>query len=404
MRTLFAGGQVFDGTGSAPADADVVVSDGRIVDVGPGLDGDEVVDCAGATVLPGLVDCHVHLLFSGVNPLNTLQTPFSYPYYEAVRNLRLTLDQGITTVRDAGGADLGVKEAVANGLVPGPRVHIAVSMVSQTGGHGDGWYPSGCSVPLLAPHPGRPNTVVDGPEGIRRVVRELVRAGADVIKVATSGGVLSARDDPRHGHFRDDEVAMMVTEAEAAGITVMAHAQATDGIKTAVRNGVRSIEHGIYLDDEAIELMLDWGTWLVPTLAAPRAVLDMAASGVPYPDAVLAKARMVLEAHTESVRRAIAAGVTVAMGTDSGVGPHGRNLTELQLLVDCGMTPEQALHAATGSACELLDVAGDRGTIAPGQRADLLVVTGGLRDVGTLADRIHAVYQDGALVGGPASA
>lgn len=403
MRTLFAGGQVFDGTGSAAADADVVVADGRIVDVGPGLDGDEVIDCAGRTVLPGLVDCHVHLLFSGVNPLNTLQTPFSYPYYEAVRNLRLTLDQGITTVRDAGGADLGVKEAVANGLVPGPRVHIAVSMVSQTGGHGDGWYPSGCSVPLLAPHPGRPDTVVDGPEGIRRVVRELVRAGADVIKVATSGGVLSARDDPRHGHFRDDEVAMMVTEAEAAGISVMAHAQATDGIKTAVRNGVRSIEHGIYLDDEAIELMLDWGTWLVPTLAAPRAVLDMAASGVPYPDAVLAKARMVLADHTESVRRAVAAGVTIAMGTDSGVGPHGRNLAELQLLVDCGMTPEQALHAATGSACELLDVAGDRGTIAPGQRADLLVVTGGLSDVGTLADRVHAVYQDGTLVAGPAA-
>jgi imidazolonepropionase-like amidohydrolase len=398
VRTLFAGGQVFDGTGSAPAAADVVVEDGRIVDVGPGLDGDTAVDCAGATVLPGLVDCHVHLLFSGVHPLKTLQTPFSYPYFEAVRNLRLTLDQGITTVRDAGGSDLGVKEAVANGLVPGPRVQIAVSMVSQTGGHGDGWYPSGCSVPLVQPHPGRPNTVVDGPEGVRRVVRELIRAGADVIKVATSGGVLSARDDPRHGHFRDEEVAMMVHEAEAAGIFVMAHAQATEGIKTAVRNGVRSIEHGIYLDDEAIEMMLDWGTWLVPTLAAPRAVLDLADAGVPYPDAVLAKARMVLEEHTDSVRRAIAAGVTVAMGTDSGVGPHGHNLRELQLLVDCGMTPAAALHAATGSAVELLDVAGDRGTVAPGQRADLVVVDGDALDVGTLGDRIRAVYLDGVAV------
>ena len=400
MRTLFANGQVFDGTGSPVAGADVVVQDGRIVDVGPGLDGDEVVDCAGATVLPGFNDCHVHLLFSGVSPLKTLQTPFSYPYFEAVRNLRTTLDLGITTVRDAGGADLGVKDAVTAGLIPGPRVLIAVSMISQTGGHGDGWYPSGCSVPLLGPHPGRPRTVVDGPEEIRRTVRELVRAGADVIKVATSGGVLSARDDPRHGHFRDDEVAMMVHEAEAAGITVMAHAQATEGIKTAVRNGVRSIEHGIYLDDEAIELMLDWGTWLVPTLAAPRAVLEQAAAGVQYPDAVLAKAKMVLDVHTESVRRAIAAGVTVAMGTDSGVGPHGHNLTELQLLVDCGMTPERALHAATQSAAELLDVAEDRGTIAPGQRADLGVVDGAAVAVGALADRIRAVYQDGLLVGG----
>ena len=402
MRTLFASGQVFDGTGSPPATADVLVEDGRIVDVGPGLDGDEVVDCAGATVLPGLVDCHVHLLFSGVNPLKMLQTPFAYPYFEAVRNMRLTLDSGITTVRDAGGADLGVKQALADGLVPGPRLQIAVGMLSQTGGHGDGWYPSGCSVPLVQPHPGRPHTVVDGPEEVRRVVRELIRAGADVIKVATSGGVLSARDDPRHGHFRDEEVAMMVTEAAAAGITVMAHAQAADGIKVAVRNGVRSIEHGIYLDDEAIELMLDWGTWLVPTLAAPRAVLDMANAGVPYPDAVLAKARMVLEVHTESVRRAIEAGVTVAMGTDSGVGPHGHNLQELALLTECGMTPAQALHAATGSATELLDVADDRGTVAPGQRADLLVVDGDALEVATLRERIRGVYQDGALVAGPA--
>jgi imidazolonepropionase-like amidohydrolase len=402
MRTLFASGQVFDGTGTPPAAADVVVEDGRIVDVGIGLDGDEMVDCAGATVLPGLVDCHVHLLFSGVNPLKTLQTPFAYPYFEAVRNMRATLDSGITTVRDAGGADLGVKDAVADGLVPGPRMKIAVSMLSQTGGHGDGWYPSGCTVSLVQPHPGRPHTVVDGPDEVRRVVRELIRAGADVIKVATSGGVLSARDDPRHGHFRDEEVAMMVAEATAAGIGVMAHAQATDGIKVAVRNGVRSIEHGIYLDDEAIELMLDWGTWLVPTLAAPRVVLDLAGAGVPYPDAVLAKAKMVLEVHAESVRRAIEAGLTIAMGTDSGVGPHGHNLDELALLTECGMTPEQALHAATGSATALLDVADDRGTVVPGQRADLVVVDGDAREVATLRERIRGVYQDGLLVAGAA--
>ena len=400
MRTLFAAGRVFDGTGGPPATADVVIEDGRIVDVGPGLDGDEVVDCAGATVLPGLFDCHVHLLFSGVNPLKTLQTPFSYPYFEAVRNLRTTLDLGITTVRDAGGADLGVKEAVATGLVPGPRVQIAVSMLSQTGGHADGWYPSGCTVPLVQPHPGRPATIVDGPDEVRRAVRQLVRAGADVIKAATSGGVLSARDDPRHGHFRDDEVEVMVTEATAAGIPVMAHAQGADGIKTAARHGVRSVEHGIFLDDEAIELMLDWGTWLVPTLVAPRAVLEQADRGTPYPDAVLTKARMVLDIHTESVRRAIDAGVAIAMGTDAGVGPHGDNLRELTLLVECGMTPEGALHAATGSAAELLDVAEDRGTIEAGKRADLLVVDGDALEVDTLAERVRGVYQDGRLVAG----
>lgn len=400
VRTVFANGQVFDGSGSEPADADVVVEDGRIVDVGTGLDGDEVVDCAGATVLPGLIDAHVHVLFSRVNPMKTLQTPFSYPYYEAVANLRATLDCGITTVRDAGGADLGVKDAVADGLVAGPRMRIAVSMLSQTGGHGDGWYPSGCVVSLVQPHPGRPNTIVDGPDEVRRVVRELIRAGADVIKVATSGGVLSARDDPRHGHFRDDEVAVMVAEAAAAGIGVMAHAQGAEGIKTAVRNGVRSIEHGIYLDDEAIELMEDWGTWLVPTLLAPRAVIDQADAGMPYPEAVIEKARMVLEVHTASVRRAIEAGIPLAMGTDSGVGPHGDNLRELALMVECGLTPAQALHAATRSAAELLDVADDRGSIEPGLRADLVVVDGSALELATLRERVRAVYQDGVLVAG----
>jgi imidazolonepropionase-like amidohydrolase len=399
-RTLFRGGRLFDGTGSDPAPADVVVEAGRFVDVGSGLDGDEVVDCTGATLLPGLFDCHVHVVVSGVNPLRQAQTPFSYQFYEAIGNLRATLAAGITSVRDAGGADLGIKQAVADGLVPGPRMQIAISMLSQTGGHGDSWLPSGCHLPLLLPHPGRPPAVVDGPEQVRQKVRELIRAGADVIKVATSGGVLSPRDDPRHGHFRDDEVAVMVAEATAAGITVMSHAQAADGIKVAVRNGVRSIEHGIYLDDEAIGLMLDHGTWLVPTLAAPRAVLAQAAGGVQFTDAVLAKARMVLDVHTESVRRAIAAGVRVAMGTDSGVGPHGYNLDELRLLVECGMTPAQALHATTRSAAELLGVADELGTVRPGHRADLVVVAGDGLDVGTLRDRIRAVYQDGRLVAG----
>ncbi len=401
-RTLFSGGRLFDGTGAAPADADVVVEDGRFVEVGSGLDGDEVVDCMGATLLPGLFDCHVHVMFSEVNVLRMIQTPFSYPFYQAIGNLRATLDTGITTVRDAGGADLGVQQAVADGLIPGPRMQISINMLSQTGGHGDGWMPAGCEVSLFATHPGRPSGLVDGPEEVRRAVREMIRAGANVIKVATSGGVLSPRDDPRHGHFRDDEVAVIVREANAAGIFVMAHAQATDGIKVAIRNGIRSIEHGIYLDDEAIGMMLDRGTWLVPTLVAPRAVLELADAGVPFPDAALAKARMVLAEHTESARRAIAAGVKVAMGTDSGVGAHGNNLRELELMVDCGMTAAQALHATTRSAAELLGVAEDLGTVEPGKRADLVVVEGEL-DLGGLRDRIRAVYQDGRLVAGPAS-
>ncbi|HEY8372029.1 MAG TPA: amidohydrolase family protein [Pseudonocardiaceae bacterium] len=403
-RTVFTGGRVFDGTGAAPAVADVVIEDDRIVDIGIGLDGDRSVDATGCTVLPGLFDCHVHLLASGMDLLRHLNTPFSLPFYEAIGNLRTTLNCGITTVRDAGGADLGVAEAVRRGLVPGPRVQIAITMLSQTGGHGDGWMPCGADVSFFPSHPGRPDGVVDGVDEVRRKVRELVRAGADVIKIATSGGVLSPRSNPRHGHFRDGEVAVAVAEAAAAGIGVMAHAQATEGIATAVRNGVRSIEHGIYLDETVIELMLERGTWLVPTLVAPRMVLTAAEAGAGLPPAVVEKARMVAERHTESVRAAVAAGVRVAMGTDSGVGPHGDNLEELRLLTECGMTPWQALHAATGSAAALLGLADELGTLRPGNRADLVLVEGDAGELVTqggdaLRKAIRGVWMDGRPVG-----
>jgi len=399
-RTLLAGGRVFDGTGSPPAEADVVVEDGRILEVGPGLDGDETVDLGGRYLLPGLFDCHTHVTLSNVSLLGSLQTPFSYRFFETVQNLAATLRVGITTVRDAAGADAGVKQAVDDGLVPGPRLQISVALLSQTGGHGDGWYRSGQVVRFWPVYPGMPDGLVDGPEAMRRKVRELVRAGADVIKVATSGGVLSPTDDPRHAHFRDDELAALVAEAAAAGRWVMAHAQAADGIKAAVRAGIRSIEHGIYLDDEAIGLMLDRGAWLVPTLVAPRGVLAAAEAGMTIPDAARRKAVEVAEAHADSFRRAVAAGIKVAMGTDSGVTPHGRNLAELELMAKGGMTPAQVLAATTSSAAELLGRSGELGTLEPGKRADVVVVDGDPFELATLGDRIVAVVKDGRLVAG----
>jgi imidazolonepropionase-like amidohydrolase len=398
-RLLFTGGRVLDGTGAAPTDADLTVEHGRIVDIGPGLDGDESVDLAGRTILPGLFDCHTHVVVSTIDTMRLLQTPFSYRFFQAARNLEATLRIGITTVRDAGGADLGIKQAVEDGLVPGPRLQISLSMLSQTGGHGDGWMPYGGTVEaLLAHHPGVPDTIVDGVDEMRRKVRELVRMGADVIKVATSGGVLSPRDKPTHAHFRPEELEVLVEEATAAGIFVMAHAQAAPGIKNAIRAGIRSIEHGIYLDDEAIEMMLARGTWLVPTLVAPRGVIDAADAGASIPEASIAKARDVVGTHRASFAKAVAAGVRIAMGTDSGVTPHGQNLRELGLMVEGGMTPMQAIEATTRSAAELLGVADELGTLEPGKRADLVLVDGDPLDVGTLADRVRAVYQDGIRV------
>lgn len=398
-RILFRGASIVDGTGADPAAGDVSVEDGRIIEVGPGLDGDELVDLEGKALLPGLFDCHTHVVVSSIDTMRLLQTPFSYRFFQAMRNLESTVRIGITTVRDAGGADLGIKQAVDDGLVAGPRMHISLSMLSQTGGHGDGWMPYGGSVrALLTKHPGVPETMVDGPDEMRAKVRELVRMGADVIKVATSGGVLSPRDKPTHAHFRPAELEVLVEEATAAGIFVMAHAQAAPGIKNAVRAGIRSIDHGIYLDDEAIELMLERGTWLVPTLVAPRGVIDAADAGASIPEASVTKAREVVETHTASFAKAVAAGVKVAMGTDSGVTPHGQNLRELGLMVDGGMTPMQAIVATTSSAAELMGLDDELGTIEPGKRADLVVVDGDPLDVTSLDERVASVYKDGVQV------
>jgi imidazolonepropionase-like amidohydrolase len=183
----------------------------------------------------------------------------------------------------------------------------------------------------------------------------------------------------------------------------MAHAQATDGIKNAVRAGVRSIEHGIYLDDEAIDMMLSAGTWLVPTLVAPHAVLNAASAGSQLPDGVLAKAQEVVAAHADAFKRAVAAGVKIAMGTDTGVGPHGSNLDELPLMAAGGLTPAQVLTATTSSAAELLQVADDTGTITPGKRADIVVLAGDPFDLANIKGNIRAVYSGGTRVRGAAA-
>ncbi|WP_283139240.1 metal-dependent hydrolase family protein [Rhizohabitans arisaemae] len=401
MRTLYSGAEVFDGTGRPPERADVVVEGDRIVQVGSGLDGDVHVDLSGMTLLPGFIDCHVHVTVDGIDTLERISAPYSLRYFRTARNLGALLDTGLTTVRDAGGADLGVKAAVDTGVTRGPRLRISITILSQTGGHSDPWLPSGGCTSLLPTGPGHPEPVVDGPDEMRRRVRELVRAGADWIKVAASGGVMSPLTDPRRAQFTPAELETAVAEAAAAGIGVMAHAQAGQGIRNAILAGARSIEHGIYLDDELIDLMLDRGTVLVPTLIAPRSVLDAAAAGVAFSEESRRKVAEIVEAHRDSFSRAVAAGVQVAMGTDAIGYPHGRNLEELELMRAGGMTAHQALHAATGAAAKLLGLDGDLGVVAPGRRADLVALTGDLTDLTGLRDRVALVVKDGLPVAGP---
>jgi imidazolonepropionase-like amidohydrolase len=398
-RLLIRGGHVFDPIAGTAGPADVLIEGDRVVDVGTGLDGDTAIDATGQLVVPGFIDCHVHVMLDDVDMLRLLQTPFSLRFFQAARNLGLTLRAGVTTTRDAAGADLGVKQAVTTGLIEGPDLQIAIGMLSQTGGHGDEWLLSGECVHALWPtYPGRPSTVVDGVDAMRRAVRELVRAGADVIKVATTGGVISPRSDPQRAQLADQELAVMMAEARAAHVPVMAHAQGAQGVKNAVRAGVRSIEHGVYLDEEAVDMMVQTGTWLVPTLSAPHAILRLADTSGGVAAAIRDKAAAAVEAHERSVRLAYAAGVRIAMGTDAGISRHGDNLRELELMHRLGISAVDALRAASTSAAALLGADSDIGELAPGKRADVVILDGTEIAVDQLPERVSMVIHRGIPV------
>ena len=405
-HTLIHNGAVIDGNGGPPiSNGAVLVEDNRIVAVDRAgrigqPDGATSIDARGGTIMPGLIDTHVHVMFEQIDILRMLNTPFSLRFYNAAKHLRTTLEAGITSVRDAGGADLGVKTAVEQGLISGPRMQISTAVLSITGGHGDSWTVSGADPQLFPAYPGMPSGICDGPEGVRKKVREVLRAGADVVKVCSTGGVLSPVDHPHYTQFSPEELAIMVQEAGYRGAYVMAHAQGTEGIKNAIRAGIRSIEHGMFLDDEAIDLMLKHGTFLVPTLVAPLGVIEQAEQKGTMPEYGLRKARETLEAHQESISRAIAAGVRTAMGTDAAVVPHGSNLRELGLMVRSGMTSMQAIVSSTKIAAECMRWDDRLGTLAAGKLADIVIVDGDpLADIRILErrERIALVMKDGRV-------
>ncbi|WP_290655448.1 amidohydrolase family protein [Kocuria sp.] len=402
--TLFTDVVVFDGTDFHSGTRDVLVREGRIERVAShgeiqAPQDVRTVNGSGHTLTPGFIDCHVHLTVSNAGSLAGFAEPFSTQFYRSVDNMRRTLDAGVTTVRDAGGADAGLKHSLATGLVRGPRVKLAVSIMSQTGGHGDSWLLSGACSPMLAPHTGRPDGVADGPDGVRRKAREILRAGADQIKICSTGGVLSPDDDPQHSQFGPDEIEVIVAEARAQGAYVMSHAQGAPGIKNALRAGARSVEHGIFLDDEAIELFLEHDAFLVPTLQAPLAVITAHEAGVPLPPGVAEKARRVAQAHSASVAKAHDAGVKIAMGTDAGVGAHGENLEEIELMAANGMSTVHALRAATSTAAQLIEEP-CLGNLERGATADLVLLQGDLHREGVtqLRGRVRGVWQAGERV------
>jgi imidazolonepropionase-like amidohydrolase len=404
MPTALRCGALIDGTGADPIRGATLVFEGHtITRIDPSgavpRDADTVIDASHLVVMPGMIDCHVHLASSTWGIQDRLLTPYSLGIAHALNHARITLEAGFTSVRDASGTPRGVKMAIDQGMFPGPRARIAVSALSQTGGHGDSVMPNGANV--RPTNSEMPHTVVDGIDGVRRAAREVLRAGADQIKIHTSGGVMSPNDEPGATGFSPEEIATIVYEARAAGKTAMAHAQATQGIKNAVLGGIHSIEHGIYLDEEVVEEMKGRGTWLVATLVAPLWVVRRAEQDpTSVPPYALRKARDVMADHQASFRLAVERGVKIAMGTDTGVGPHGTNAEELAMMVDGGMTPMQALVATTKSAAECTRIAHLTGTLEVGKRADILAVDGDpLTDIRVLQNKhkLALILKDGQV-------
>ncbi|HXI45065.1 MAG TPA: amidohydrolase family protein [Candidatus Acidoferrales bacterium] len=408
MPLAIVGARLVDARSETPIQGDTLVvgDDGRIAAIGRGRarglvpDGATVLDVGGATVVPGLIDCHVHIGASH----ERLEASIARTYTESVGLMlgvgKAFLESGVTTIRDAGGAPAGLKRLFAAGW-PGPRLQVSVNPISITGGHGDGMSPSGVILDGDRPMTEIPPAIADGPDEVRKAARAQIRAGADWIKTFSTGGVYSMMDAPGAVQFSIEELQVMVEEASLAGIHgVLAHAENARGIKNAVRAGVRSIEHGDGIDDEAIDLMLERGVPLVPTFLISYKMLEPALveQGITPPWAV-EKQQALMPDLDRNFRHAVERGLRVAMGTDGVRDDHLPR--ELSHMVDHGLSPLRALRAATIEAARLLDLDADLGTIEPGKLADLAVVTGDpLTEPALWGDpaRIVAVVQGGRVV------
>ena len=393
MVTALVNGVTIDGNGGPARPGSTVVVDGdSIVEVSQQREfGSEVtvVDLGGKTVMPGLIDCHAHFAHWGNNLLAYQDKSLMLLAAETVAALRTTLEAGCTTARDLGGLDAGFREAVNRGLIPGPRLQCSLTIVSPTNGMVDPTSAQGLASPLV---PGIPSPGCDGPYEARAKVREVLRAGADIIKIATTGGVSSPKVDPRRQLFSREEVEAIVDEAHMAGVQVVCHALGGTGLLMAVQAGVDTIEHGGWLTEEVVAEMVKRGTWYVPTFAVYRW------HGTIGPEFKQMRAQGMREDHLKSFALARKAGVKIAMGTDIGGYGYGETALELELLVEAGMTPLEAIETSTRRSAECMRLDKLVGTLEAGKRADLLVVDGDpLADIGILRQKssLATVMKDG---------
>ena len=401
-RVLIRAGRLVDArAGRVLTDQAILVEGDRIKEVGPAQTiavhapaGTEVIDLSNATVLPGLIDAHTHLT-GNPDQIGYASLGISVPR-EALfgaRNARLTLEAGFTTVRNVGAggySDIALRDAINDGDIPGPRMDASGPAIGVTGGH--------CDENLLAPQfHYSADGVADGVPAVMQKTREIVKYGASVIKICATGGVLSKGDSPGAEQFSDEEVRAIVAEAHRLGRKVAAHAHGASGIKQAVLAGVDSIEHGSFINDEDIQLMKAHGTYLVPTLYLADWFMENAQK-LNVPPFIMEKAKVVLPNARINISRAFKAGVKVAFGTDAAVYPHGLNAHEFAVMVKLGLTPMQAIQAATVNAADLLGWSDRVGSIEAGRFADIIAVRGDPVSDVTELERVRFVMKGGMVV------
>lgn len=394
-RTVIHCGTLLAVPGESPRPrASIVIEGDRIVEVVGGFvrpEGAEIIDLSRHFVLPGLIDCHTHIT-SELRAMDerlrrTLTEEPTHAAIDGTVYARRTLAAGFTTIRNVGslGSDIyALRDRIADGVIEGPRILAAGQSIAVTGGHAD--RTNGIS-PILRPEMTPMQGIADGPYEMRKAVRERVKRGSDLIKITATGGVLSNTAAGINQQMFEDEILAVVETAHSMGRRVAAHAHGADGIKAALRAGVDSIEHGTYLDDEAIALFLRTGAYLVPTMHAGRFVTEKAAEPGYFNPAIKAKAEAVGPTIAQSVARAHRAGVKIAFGTDVGVGAHGTNAREFLYMHEAGLSPMECIRTATVNAADLCGLASEIGTIEAGKSADIIAVSGDpLKELATLLD------------------